>query len=161
MRFFHRFPAAEDPEKLLDPDEQWSTPWGDDDPGRCDKCGGAGRTEHRCLSCHGATRRDCPACEGRIAFVDRCPACEGSGEITRTKRRGVSAFPALEGLYRYMARRDSDLQDSVVVELEGPLSGDLDLDADEGAVLVLPERILATHRMDESLAKRLAGEEPT
>jgi len=158
--YFHRQPADEDPAELLDPDNQWSTPWGSPDHGRCDKCGGSGQTDWQCLSCHDQGRSDCPSCQGRVRYVDRCPTCEGSGEITRTRRRGVSAFPTIEGLYRYLAGEDpSRLDDAVIVELEGELSGDEDLDADQGALLVLPQGIVRVHEIDRRLAKALAGDQ--
>jgi RecJ-like exonuclease len=127
-----------------------STPWGGADRGPCDKCEGAGRVEHRCLSCiEAGTDPECAACGGRVEWVDVCPACEGDGEITRVKRRGVSAFPSLPGLYRYLAEREADLSGSVFLELQGELSGDRDLDADDGAVLVVPRRIAGIHQVDE------------
>jgi hypothetical protein len=58
------------------------------------------------------------------------------------KRRGISAFPTAEGLSRYLAERDEDLSGDVFLELEGEPSPDRDLDADEGAILIFPERIL-------------------
>jgi hypothetical protein len=156
MPYFHRQPADEDPAELLQPENQWSTPWGAADRGACDKCRGIGQTEWHCLSCYDDGRPDCPACQGRVRFADRCPACEGTGKITRTRRRGVSAFPTIEGLYRYLADEDpSGLDDAVVVELEGELSGDEDLDADRGAVLVLPSEITRTHQVDRRLAASL------
>jgi hypothetical protein len=60
----------------------------------------------------------------------------------------VSAFPTLAGLYRYLAEREVDLEGSVVVELEAELSDDRDLDADAGALLVVPTRIVARHEVE-------------
>jgi hypothetical protein len=135
-----------------------STPWGGADLGPCDKCGGEGRADHRCLSCLEDGRDpDCAACGGRVGWVDVCPACEGTGEITRVERRGVSAFPTLSGLYRYLAERDAELTGSVFLELEGQLSGDRDLDADEGAVVVIPSGIAAIHDVDEGRLSELIG----
>ena len=51
-------------------------------------------------------------------------------------------FPDEEGLYRYMRKRDANLDGSVLVELEGEPSQDEDFDADEGALLVHPTRIV-------------------
>jgi len=45
----------------------------------------------------GGTDPDCPACQGRIRFEQACPTCEGSGEIHRTRRRGLAVFPSREG----------------------------------------------------------------
>jgi hypothetical protein len=58
------------------------------------------------------------------------------------RRAGVSAFPTVPGLQRYLREREADLSDDVFVELEGTLSSDRDLDADAGAILVFPRRIL-------------------
>ena len=149
---FRRWDAGEDPEQLLIPENQCSTPWGDRDHGQCDKCAGRGTARYRCLSCLAdGTDDSCPACAGRVEFDDVCPACEGSGEISRTTRRGVSAFPTEAGLYRYLGERDVDLDDNTrLLELEGQLSGDRDLDADSGAILVIPTKILGLRRIDEA-----------
>jgi hypothetical protein len=147
--YFHQYAADADPQDLLDPRNQVSTPWGGPDHGPCDKCGQSDRCGYRCLSClEEGPRPDCPACGGRVEFEDVCPTCEGSGEITRTKRSGVSAFPSLAGLYRYLAEREADLGDGVILELEGRLSEDRDLDADSGAVLIYPTAVLARHEVD-------------
>jgi hypothetical protein len=143
MRFFRRWPVDQDPEQLLDPANQVSTPWGASDHGPCDKCSGAGNVGYRCRSCvELGARDDCPACAGRVEFEDICPACEGNGEIDRTKRDGVSVFPSLEGLRRYLVERDVDLSGCDAVVLDGDLTGDRDLDADTGALLIRPRRVL-------------------
>jgi hypothetical protein len=147
MSYFRRHDADEDPGKLLLPENQWSTPWGSHDHGHCDKCDRKeGMVEYRCLSCieRGADPA-CPACGGRVTFSDVCPSCEGSGEITNTRRRGVSAFPTIEGLRRYLADKGVDVSGEVIVEFDGELAGGRDLDADLGALLVIPQRILAAH----------------
>lgn len=125
MKTWYRVhPANEDPQRLLDPGQQKSEPWGGTVYGRCDKCGGDGETEHD----DGARRE--------------CPACEGTGEIDDSERDGVSVFPDIDSLFRYMKKRDADLSDSKIVCVEGEESGDRDFDADEGAVLVRPRRIV-------------------
>jgi hypothetical protein len=73
------------------------------------------------------------------------------------KRDGVSVFPDEDALYRYMLRRDGDLADSVLVELEGRRSGDEDFDAEEGALLVHPTRILEVRPLDRERIERLRG----
>jgi hypothetical protein len=118
--YFRLHPEDEEPEACLKPEEQVSEPWGGADLGPCDKCNATGRLES----------------------YGECPACKGTGEITETKRRGVSVFPASDTLYSYMLRRDNDMQDSVLVELEGRESDEPDWDADEGALLVFPTRIV-------------------
>ena len=118
--YFRLHPEDEEPEACLKPEEQVSEPWGGADLGPCDKCNATGRLES----------------------YGECPACKGTGEITETERRGVSVFPASDTLYSYMLRRDNDMQDSVLVELEGRESDEPDWDADEGALLVFPTRIV-------------------
>jgi hypothetical protein len=58
------------------------------------------------------------------------------------RRAGISSFPTLAGLRRYLRDRGEDPSGDIVVELEGTLSSDRDLDADEGAILVFPRQIL-------------------
>ena len=153
--YFHRWPVDEDPSELLRPENQESTPWGAPDHGPCDKCRGAGETRYGCSSCleRGAAA-GCPACAGRVEFVDVCPSCEGDGQIDRTRRDGVSVFPSIEGLVRYIEAREAGSDGYVVVELEGELTGDRDLDADAGALLLRPTRVVATRPFDDA---RLRG----
>ena len=150
MRYFRLWAPDEDPAELLKPGNQHSTPWGEPDHGACDKCEGAGTTRYRCLSCIGGGEApDCPACHGRVEFVDVCPACEGDGQIDETRREGVSVFPSTEGLRRYIAEREEDADGCVVVELEGELTGDRDLDADAGALLIRPTRVVSTRPFED------------
>jgi hypothetical protein len=159
-RYYRLNPADSDPEDLLDPENQVSEPWGGTVYGRCDKCGGSGTTEHRCRSCEaGGADPDCPVCQGSVTYEDECPACEGEGRIDDSKREGVSVFPTLEGLWRYMRERDGAVERSVLVELEGEESVDEDFDADEGALLVFPKRIVDAREVDLGELERLAGED--
>lgn len=154
--FFHCRSATEDPEALLDPAEQLTCPWGEPEHGPCDKCGGEGIALYECRSClQAGPAPDCPACQGRVRFVETCPACFGDGMVDHTKRRGVAVFPIREGLYRYLAERDAELRGKVVVELEGRLSDERDLDADAGALLVHPERIVGVEPLDAELVGEL------
>lgn len=67
-------------------------------------------------------------------------------------------FPDEDGLYRYMVDRGADFEDCVVVELEGHESEDEDFDADEGALLVIPTRIVDTRPVDKDrLSEAKAG----
>jgi hypothetical protein len=163
--FFHSHPAGEDPAALLDPDRQVTEPWGEPDPGPCDKCGGRGATAYECFSClEAGSDPACPACQGRVRFEQTCPTCRGSGEIHRTRRRGIAVFPAREGLYRYLAwKSDAGTEDKIVVELAGRLSDDCDLDADHGALLVFPERIVSVEPLDaatvEAIGDRIGEED--
>ncbi|HET9186009.1 MAG TPA: hypothetical protein VFN82_07655 [Solirubrobacterales bacterium] len=154
--YFHCHPAARDPGELLDPARQVSEPWGSPDHGRCDKCGGSGSTAYECFSCIEAGQDSgCPVCQGRVRFEQTCPACQGSGEIHRTERHGVAVFPSREGLYRYLAVKDAEVEGKVVVELEGPPSDDLDLDADEGALLIHPRRLVAVEPLDPAVVRAI------
>jgi hypothetical protein len=146
--YFRLHPPDQDPEALLDPEQQRSEPWSGTIFGRCDKCGGSGETEHECESCRESPRDDCPSCHGRRRFMAECPACEGSGEVDDSARDGVSVFPEEDGLYRYMLGRDADIRGSQLVELEGRPTGDEDFDADEGALLVEPRRIVDVREPD-------------
>ena len=141
--YFRLHPKDEDPEKLLDPDEQKTEPWGGTIYGKCDKCGGEGKTKHECESCKAGSRDpDCESCGGKVTWEEECPACEGSGEIDDSERDGISVFPDEDGLYRYMRERDADIGDSVLLVLEGKESSDEDFDADEGALLIHPTKIV-------------------
>jgi hypothetical protein len=147
--YFRRWPLDVDPAELLRPDNQYSTPWGAPDRGPCDKCERTGTTRYTCRSCLERGAQDgCPACDGRVEFDDVCPACEGNGQIARTTRDGVSVFPSLEGLCRYIAERDAETAGCIALELEGEPTGDLDLDADAGALLIRPTRVIAAHPFD-------------
>src|SRR5215211_4398763 len=131
--YFRLHPEHEDPQELLEPENQISKPWGGVDHGPCDKCRATGRCTFR---------RD-----GR-QYEDECPTCKGTGEITEPQRRGVSVFRDPDTLYSYMLRRDTDMEDSKLVELEGTESDDVDYDADEGALLVFPTRIVRVVDVD-------------
>jgi hypothetical protein len=152
VTYFHCCAADADPERLLDPDCQFTEPWGGDGHGRCDKCGGGGATLYECRSClEAGPRSECPACQGRVRFRETCPACLGDGHIDHTRRAGVAVFPAREGLYRYLAEKNAKVEGRMVVELAGRLSDERDLDADAGSLLLLPERIVATAPLDTRL----------
>jgi len=154
--YFRIHPGDEDPERLLHPEEQQSRPWDGGGRGPCDKCDGSGRTTHECESCKAGGRdEDCPSCQGRLRYEDACPACEGSGEIDESSREGVSVFPDEDGLYRYMLKRDAELEGCMLVELAGEPTGEEDFDADEGALLVRPTRILARREPDWDAIRRL------
>jgi hypothetical protein len=153
--FFHACPADVDPRELLNPDRQLTEPWGEPEHGFCDKCAGGGEVVYVCRSCvETGASSDCPSCQGRVRFRETCPACLGDGRIDRTRRRGVAAFPTREGLYRYLAERNTAVEDRLVVEVEGKLSLERDLDADTGALLVHPEEIVEVQPLD---ARLLAG----
>jgi hypothetical protein len=152
--FFHCRSAEADPQELLDPERQFTEPWGSPDHGPCDKCGGEGVVPYECRSClERGSEAECPACEGRVRFAGTCPTCEGGGEIRRTRRRGIAVFPSREGLYRYLAERDSAPHGKMLVELRGRIGDEPDLDADSGALLVLPEAVVGTQPLDPDLVQ--------
>ncbi|HVY96028.1 MAG TPA: hypothetical protein VHA54_03610 [Solirubrobacterales bacterium] len=154
--YFHSCEADAELGALLDPERQFTEPWGEREHGPCDKCGGRGVTLYECRSClETGALPDCPACQGRVRFEETCPACEGSGEITHTRRRGIAVFPTREGLYRYLAERGGESDGRLVVELRGRLSDERDLDADSGALLLLPEEIVAVQPLDGELIEAL------
>jgi DnaJ-class molecular chaperone len=144
-------PSSEDPSAILTEEGQWTEPWGSSDDGSpCDKCGGAGRAAHECWSCKLDGASDsCPVCQGRVNWEAECPVCRGTGEVDGKPRRGVSVFPRLQGLYHYMEAKGADLEDCLIVELDGEPSGDLDFDADQGAMLVIPTKIVACCQADD------------
>jgi hypothetical protein len=157
MRCLRMNPSSDDPERLLADEGQWTEPWGDSrDGARCDKCGGEGRAPHTCWSCD-LTGADsgCPACGGAVHWEDDCPVCRGTGKVDGKPRHGVSVYPRLEGLYHYMLDKGADLDDCVIVELEAEASGDVDFDADQGALLVIPTAILDCARVDPDLMRRV------
>jgi len=147
---FFRLQSPEDPpESLLIPAHQECAPWGGGRTGPCDKCHGAGRTDHECLSCAEAgADPDCPACRGRVRWRAKCPVCDGTGEIDPRLRRGISVFPRPEGLLGYMRRRETEVDGELLVELEGVRSEDEDFDADEGALLIVPTRVVSVKKLE-------------
>jgi hypothetical protein len=159
--FFHSCGVDDDLQRLLNPAEQVTQPWGGHDHGPCDKCRGEGTTIYGCSSCMEAgAKPDCPACQGRVRFRETCPACLGSGLIDHTLRHGIAAFPSREGLYRYLADKpDAQFQGKVMVELEGPISEERDLDADAGALLICPERIVSVAPLDPSVVEAIRARE--
>lgn len=159
MTVYYRIQSADDdPEGMLDPDNQFAEPWDGADQGRCDKCGGSGRTTYECESCREKADDACPSCSGERRFEDECPACLGEGRITDSRRRGVSVFPDEDALYRYMVRRDGRMENSVLVELRGRPSDDRDFDADEGACLVHPTEIVTVREVDRDRVSRAERE---
>ena len=148
-------PAGEDPAAILEADAQWTEPWGTSEHGSpCEKCAQTGMTEYRCWSCLLTNPSpDCPACAGRIRWREVCPVCRGSSVVDGAPRRGVSIYPKIEGLYHYMLVKKADLEDCLVVELEARRAPDVDFDADQGALLVIPTAIHLHSGPDRALAR--------
>jgi DnaJ-class molecular chaperone len=150
-------PTSEDPAGLLSDERQWTEPWGSSEDGAsCDKCDGTGRTGHECWSCllTGA-RENCPVCSGAVRWEDECPVCRGIGRVDGEPRPGVSVFPTVEGLYRYMLATDADVDECLIVELDADPAGDVDFDADQGAMLVIPRRIAGCAAVDREMVRRV------
>ena len=163
METYYRLnPPGEDPEKLLDPDHQISEPWDGAIYGKCDKCDGSGEVKMECDSCKAdGADSSCPHCGGQVSYQDECPTCQGSGEIDDSTREGISVFPDEEGLYRYMLKRDTDFADCKLVVLEGELSEDEDFDADEGALLIKPARVVRSGQPDHEKVRELQAQLPS
>jgi hypothetical protein len=157
VRCFRMNPSSEDASRLLRKEGHWTEPWGSsEDSERCDKCEGSGRTGYECWSCllTGA-RADCPVCSGKVRWEGECPVCRGSGRVDGSPRHGVSVFPTAEGLYHYMLAKEAEVSECVVVELEAEPADDVDFDADQGAMLVIPTRIIGCAPVDLGLAERV------
>lgn len=56
-----------------------------------------------------------------------------------------------------MLRRDADMEGSIVVQVEGEESDDVDFDADEGALLVFPTRVVGTAPLDRERIAQLSS----
>ena len=147
-------PTSEEPGRLLREEGQWTEPWGSSEDGTsCEKCDGTGMTRHDCWSCLlTGGRASCPVCSGRVRWDGECPVCRGGGKVDGEPRHGVSVFPTLEGLYHYMLVRDADLDECVIVELEARPAEDVDFDADQGAMLVIPTQVRGCESVDHQVA---------
>lgn len=141
--WFHIHSMDEPTSDLIDPRKQWSRPW-NLEHGKCEKCNGRGQVRQHCLSCFAFADEDCPSCGGRVSFMRTCPVCLGCGEIQGTVRRGVSVFPTLAGLYRYLVRTNAEVVGKEIVELVGAPAREPDLDAEMGAFLIYPQVVLSS-----------------
>jgi hypothetical protein len=56
-----------------------------------------------------------------------------------------------------MLVKEADLDDCVILELEAEPAGDLDFDADQGAMLVIPTVIVECVSPDYRLAREIAS----
>ena len=96
--------------------------------------------------------RRCPgACRGTGVVWDddedeerECPHCDGDGMEAIESQIGVSVCASLEDLRSYLAERAPYLEDCVLLELEGSLSEDTDVDTAYGAILIVPSSIVRT-----------------
>ncbi len=79
-------------------------------------------------------------------------------------RRGVSVCGTERALELYFAARSADvgydaefLSTLVIVEVDGELSDEDDEDAAEGALLVLPTRIVSVRPLDDDMIAAICG----
>jgi hypothetical protein len=158
MRCYRLQPPAEDPQLLLSEDHQQTTPWGGAEHGtRCDKCRGSGRTGYECWSCLlTGTSSGCPACHGRVRWEGDCPVCRGTGEVDGKPRHGISALPTVEGLYHYLLATEAELV-GILVEMQAEPAEDVDFDADQGVLLVIPTAIESTRPVEPDAIGTIRG----
>ena len=77
---------------------------------------------------------------------------EGRSLAEAAEAAEVSERTAGKWVRSRLAEGDADLDGCVILEFEGELSGDRDLDADAGALLVKPARIVGRHEIDRDRA---------
>lgn len=114
----------------------------------------------------GAAERRCPGCGGAGVLltevdpdddddtgVETCDDCDGEGRITIETQDGVSVCRSLRGLIGYLSQRSFYVAPSVLlVALEGEeVDDDQDVDADAGAVLVRPTRIVRVEPLPQEI----------
>lgn len=131
-RYYRIQPADRDTTDLLDPERQYSAPW------------------------HGGIERPCPTCTDIDATHDPadCTDCDGH-QWVEDIRDGISACDSLDALYAYWQVAGGDLDDAVIVEMDATRSTDRDHDADLGAVLVHPYRIVSVTPVTDEIAEQI------
>lgn len=130
--YYRVHPATESPESILDEGRWESRPWIGELYRRCETCAGSGQIWDEDLDDYGDP----------IAVPLPCPGCGGDGEIEDV-RRGVSCCASLDDLAWYLAEHHAAIEEGDwLLTVEGELSDDDDHDAIDGAVLVLPSRIV-------------------
>jgi hypothetical protein len=123
--YYRIHPAGEAPESILDESRWESRVWIGETYKRCEACNGEGYTlDDEMTEC-------------------TCDTCGGEGQVEDV-RRGVSCCRSLDDLRAYFRDRGASLCGDTLLVLEGELSDDEDHDAADGAVLVLPRRIVRT-----------------
>jgi hypothetical protein len=85
-------------------------------------------------------------------------------DIDSDTRRGVSVCTDLDDLVDYFAECECDygpeyIDRLVVIELEGSLSEDDDFDADRGAYLIYPSRIVSVQPVPDELRAVVAHQD--
>jgi len=132
--YYRIHPAHEPVERLLSPERWESRAWVGEYTRRCPADCDYGQVLH--IDDHGD------------AWREMCEVCRGDGEVEDV-RRGVSVCASIPVLAQYLADREWG-RAAVVVELEGAMSDDADHEADEGADLIIPTRIVAVYSLEES-----------
>lgn len=123
--------AARDPRELLDPENWISCNWGGD------------------------ALRDCRGCEDcSDTPVEKAGRCYGSREI-EDSRYGVSVCRDEDALIDYLAHTGADMDDAVLIELEGDWSDDEGHDAHIGEELILPTRIVSVRPVTDEFIERV------
>jgi hypothetical protein len=128
--FYRIHPADEAPESILGESRWESRVWVGEAYKRCTACNGEG--------IHWVSADDF----SDDMTTEPCAACDGEGQVEDV-RRGVSCCRSIDDLRSYFADRGADLTGDQLITLDGELSDDDDYDADDGAVLVLPSRIVS------------------
>lgn len=130
------------PEQLLDPQYQRSEVWEGSVYRVCYACSGMGLVDEGSEHAH-SWRMD----EHSGAAI--CGMCDGHGKREITVQRGVSCCTTLRELEEYMDGRSPDREGAVLVEFEGYELQEPDCDAHNGAVLVIPTRIVSVRDVDD------------
>lgn len=126
MTYYRIHPAGEAPETILSESRWNSRVWVGESQKPCDECNGQGEVD------------DDEDEDGRAVT---CENCRGEGYVEDV-RRGVSCCRSIDDLREYFSGRGANFEGDVLIELDGDLSRDEDWDAADGAVLVLPTRIV-------------------
>jgi hypothetical protein len=141
METYYRIQSADrDAAELLNPTHWVSRIWSDQP------------AEVTCPDCvDGRVHVECPSwCDCGYPHHESYETCHGRGYLHEYERAGgVSCCRTLGELYAYFRGRDADLDGAVVVKLEGEVAEVEDFDAEHGAVLVRPTRIVDVGPLNE------------
>lgn len=104
----------------------------------------------QCPDCGGSGVEDLGWCEAdQRVLTCRCERCRGDGQEQMDRQDGVSVCRTIGQLEAYLADRSPSRANTVLVELEGDECDDQDLDAEHGALLVRPTRIISVRSINE------------
>lgn len=136
--------ANKNPQDLLNPSNWESTVWTGEVYKKCEACNGAGEIVLR-------NEDGKPKSDGYGDIeTEPCEICNGDREVKDNTRHGISCCESLQQLENYFETRSADLANVVVVAFEGRESDEEDWDADEGAVLVFPSKIVWVKSLSEA-----------